>query len=71
MLAVRGIYKDGKIMLDENVDFKKSTPVIVTFLEEKKNKREKPRQYKFSDLAGKLEWEGDPVVQQKALRDEW
>lgn len=25
--------------------------------------------YDFSDLAGKLEWKGDAVVQQRALRD--
>lgn len=27
--------------------------------------------YDFSDLAGKLEWKGDAVAQQRLLRDEW
>ena len=27
--------------------------------------------YDFSDLSGKLEWKGDAVTQQRALRDEW
>lgn len=27
--------------------------------------------YDFSDLAGKLEWEGDAVKEQRKLRDEW
>jgi hypothetical protein len=27
--------------------------------------------YDFSDLAGTMEWEGDAIVQQRALRDEW
>ena len=27
--------------------------------------------YDFSDLAGKLEWQGDAVRQQRLMRDEW
>jgi hypothetical protein len=27
--------------------------------------------YDFSDLVGKLEWQGDALTEQKALRDEW
>ena len=27
--------------------------------------------YDFSDLAGKLEWQGDAVEEQRRLRDEW
>lgn len=27
--------------------------------------------YDFSDLAGKLEWRGDAVEQQRLMRDEW
>ncbi|WP_006788791.1 hypothetical protein [Thiorhodospira sibirica] len=27
--------------------------------------------YDFSDLVGKLAWEGDALSQQSALRDEW
>lgn len=27
--------------------------------------------YDFSDLAGKLEWKGDSVSEQRRLRDEW
>jgi len=27
--------------------------------------------YDFSDIAGKLRWEGDAVVEQRRLRDEW
>ncbi|HMB96399.1 MAG TPA: hypothetical protein VKK61_10200 [Tepidisphaeraceae bacterium] len=29
------------------------------------------RQYDFSDIAGKLSWRGDAVVEQRRLRDEW
>lgn len=35
------------------------------------NGEPQPRQYDFSDLAGKLEWKGDAVTQQRLLRDEW
>ena len=27
--------------------------------------------YDFSELAGRLIWSGDPVAEQKKLRDEW
>jgi hypothetical protein len=30
-----------------------------------------PNHYDFSDLAGKLEWNGDAVAQQRLMRDEW
>ena len=32
---------------------------------------EKRRKYDFSDLAGKLQWRGDAVAEQRRLRDEW
>lgn len=27
--------------------------------------------YRFSDLCGKLSWQGDAVAAQRSLRDEW
>jgi hypothetical protein len=33
-------------------------------------KLQKPN-YDFSDLAGKLSWQGDAVEMQRSLRDEW
>lgn len=30
----------------------------------------KPK-YDFSDLAGKLQWRGDALAEQRRLRDEW
>lgn len=35
------------------------------------SKEHVPLPYDFSDLAGKLEWKGDAVVQQRRMRDEW
>jgi hypothetical protein len=42
--------------------------VIVLPVEE----TEKPqRKYDFSKFVGKMKWEGDAVVEQRKLRDEW
>ena len=30
-----------------------------------------PPPYDFSDIAGKLTWQGDSVATQRSLRDEW
>ena len=29
------------------------------------------KQYDFSELVGKLDWQGDALAEQKKLRDEW
>ena len=31
----------------------------------------RPSRYDFSDLAGKLEWKGNAIIEQRRLRDEW
>ncbi len=31
----------------------------------------KSQKYNFSDIAGKLEWRGDAVEEQRKIRDEW
>lgn len=49
----------------------KKVEVIVLPLEETPIAAEKPKKYDFSDLVGKLEWEGDAVAEQRKLRDEW
>lgn len=36
-----------------------------------KNEDSDTAQYDFSDLAGKLEWKGEALTQQRTLRDEW
>jgi len=35
--------------------------------------QDKPRKkvYDYTNLAGKLQWRGDPVKEQRKLRDEW
>ena len=43
----------------------KDVEVLILPVESKK------KSYDFSSLAGKLEWSGDAVKEQRALRDEW
>ena len=41
---------------------------------QKENPSAEPRsanQYNFSDLAGRLTWQGDALTTQRSLRDEW
>jgi hypothetical protein len=71
MLSVRGIYENGEVKLMEKIAVENEVPVIVTFLEDIIEKKEPVKNYRFSDLAGRLEWKGDAVAQQRALRDEW
>ena len=71
MLSVRGIYENGQVKLKEKITVEKEVPVIVTFLEDVIEEKEPVKKYRFSDLAGRLEWTGDAVAQQRALRDEW
>jgi hypothetical protein len=39
MLTVKGIYKEGIVILPENIKFDKEVDVLVTFLEEIEQKR--------------------------------
>ena len=71
MDAVRKIIESATnpltIELPEGYENKK-IEVIVLPLEEKV---EEKKRYDFSKYAGKLEWKGDAVAEQRKLRDEW
>ncbi len=46
--------------------------VIVRTLPQKDNSvSNNKKKYDFSDLLGKLQWKGNPLDEQKKLRDEW
>jgi hypothetical protein len=45
--------------------------VIVNPVVEQAKKDAKDPKYDFSDLTGKLSWQGDAVATQRKLRDEW
>jgi len=38
---------------------------VIILVDEQVNK------YDFSDVAGKLEWQGDAIQEQRKMRDEW
>lgn len=40
MWSVKGVYEDGRVRLDKEISASGEVPVIVTFLESKKGKRE-------------------------------
>ena len=48
--------------------YSKHMKVIILVDEKPKAKTQK---YNFSDIAGKLEWQGDAVAEQRKIRDEW
>ncbi|NLX25869.1 MAG: hypothetical protein GXY61_07915 [Lentisphaerae bacterium] len=43
--------------------------VLITFL--RKPDEAQSIKYDFSEVAGKLKWTGDAVMEQRNLRDEW
>jgi len=70
MEAIRKIIDDAtaQIIIDLPEQYHNRTiEVIVLPLE----KKEQSKKYDFSDIVGKLKWEGDAVVEQRKLRDEW
>ena len=50
-----------------NQIYSKHVKVIVLLQEKLKEKK----QYDFSDVFGKLEWQGDAVQEQRKIRNEW
>jgi hypothetical protein len=60
--------KDGHLKLDVPTSIKGSEVEILLVIEKK---GDAGRRYDFSDISGKLQWEGDAVSVQRKLRDEW
>lgn len=54
------------LQLLQNLDYVK----IVQASTVSAQKYKKPS-YDFSDMSGKLQWQGDAVAQQRRMRDEW
>ena len=72
MEAIRKIIENATtpLMIDLPEAYQnKKVEVIVLPLEEKVE--EQPKKYDFSDLFGKMKWEGDALAEQRKLRDEW
>ncbi|MCU0287990.1 MAG: hypothetical protein MUF15_16555 [Acidobacteria bacterium] len=69
MLSLKGVYNHGQIKLDQTIESDREIPVIITFLDDFEEGN--PQKYRFADLVGKLEWNGDPVAEQRSIRNEW
>ena len=71
MDAIRKIveYTTNPLTIELPEEWKdRKVEVIVLPVEE----TEKPKKkYDFSKFVGKMKWEGDAVVEQRKLRDEW
>lgn len=59
---------DGYIHLDVPTDVIEHEVEVVVVISEV---AEKAFTKGFSDLVGKLKWQGDAVMEQRRLRDEW
>lgn len=63
---------DGHLRLDVPTDLPSGEVELMLVIEPvTKDSRGAGKRYDFSDLSGKLQWQGDPVAAQRALRDEW
>ncbi len=58
-----------KIDLPTSLEAGKVDLVVIVNPVTKKDKKQNP--YDFSNLEGKLSWQGDAVAAQRQLRDEW
>ena len=60
------IHKDGHLKIDMPTSLKKGEVEVMLIIESDKKGKNK---YNFSDIAGKLSWEGNALEVQKELRD--
>jgi hypothetical protein len=71
MDAVRKIIENSSnpltIQLPEGYTNKKLEVIVLPF----EDTILSSKTYNFSDLAGQLEWKGNPLAEQRKLRDEW
>lgn len=66
---IRKTGTDGRLHLNIPVEVPNTT-VEVTVVMNVINK-EKQNKFDFNDLAGRLNWKGNAVMEQRRLRDEW
>ncbi|MFC1616728.1 hypothetical protein ACFL2K_00750 [Candidatus Margulisiibacteriota bacterium] len=70
----KNIDKDGHLRLDLPTEIPKGKMIEVILVLnpiEKLIEGKTQKKYDFSDLAGKLNWQGDALKEQKRIRNEW
>lgn len=75
MITLETINQVKQASLNERIQFieiiLKSLKNDIMFKNKSSKRNGSKINYDFSDLIGKLTWTGDPVSEQRALRDEW
>jgi hypothetical protein len=61
----------GNLHLDIPTELSAGTVDVVIVLNPSISDTPQRKPYDFSDLAGRLSWQGDGVAMQRMLRDEW
>lgn len=59
------VQNNGHVLLDIPTKYKNSDVEVLVVINPIKKK------YSFSDIIGKLEWKGEPVKEQRKIRNEW
>ncbi|MCY6491826.1 hypothetical protein [Leptolyngbya sp. GGD] len=65
------IDESGHLHLDIPTELSSGQVDIVVIVNPSLSSTGQKASYDFSDLAGQLDWQGDAMVMQRALRDEW
>ncbi|ARV58781.1 hypothetical protein BZZ01_09130 [Nostocales cyanobacterium HT-58-2] len=61
----------GILHLDIPTELSSGTVDVVVVLNPSVPDTPQTKSYDFSDLAGRLSWQGDSITQTRMLRDEW
>lgn len=68
---IGNVDRDGHLRLDVPTSLPAGRVDLVLVIESATAKEPEPAKRGFSDLAGRLRWQGDAVEQQRAMRHEW
>ncbi|MEG4804050.1 type II toxin-antitoxin system ParD family antitoxin [Microcoleus sp. ARI1-B5] len=65
-----GRYSSASEVIRAALQLLKEREILAVFNPVSSEEKQKPS-YDFSDIAGRLTWQGDAVIMQRNLRDEW
>jgi hypothetical protein len=65
------IDRTGQLKIDLPTNLEAGKVDLVVIVNPVAEKDKEQNNYDFSDLEGKLSWQGDAVATQRQLRDEW
>lgn len=73
MIAIRTQVRprDGRVTVDIPPGYPQTLYELILLPVESAGNPEEGARHDFSDLAGRLQWKGDAVAEQRALRGEW